>query len=55
MFVLTNQEKIGGYLAAAERELAYQKRQPNPDPNAIAISERQVQRLRDQYALFFND
>lgn len=55
MFVLTTQERIGGYLNAAERELAYQKRQPNPDPNAIAISERKVQQLRDQHALFLNN
>ena len=55
MFVLTIQERMGGCLNAAERELAHQKRQPNPDPNAIAISEREVQRLRDQYALFFNN
>jgi hypothetical protein len=51
MFPLTTKEKIGGCLDAAERELAYQKRQPLPDANAIAISKRAVQRLRDQYAL----
>ena len=51
MSTLTTKERIGGYLNAAERELAYQQRQPIPDPNAIAISEREVRRLRDQYAL----
>jgi len=55
MFVLTTQEKVGGYLNAAERELAYQKRQPNPDQNAIALSEREVQRLQEQYALFLKN
>jgi len=55
MFAFTTKERIGGYLSAAERELAYQKQQPNPDPNAIAISEREVQRLRDLHALSFNE
>lgn len=51
MTTFTTTERIGGYLNAAERELAYQKRQANPDTNAIAISEREVQRLREQYVL----
>jgi hypothetical protein len=55
MFVLTNKQKIGGLLSAAERELAYLKSQANPNQNEIAISERQVQRLREQYALFPED
>jgi hypothetical protein len=44
----TFREKLGGFLNAAERELAYQKAQPNPDQNAIAISEREVQRRKEE-------
>ena len=39
---MTQEEKIGGFLNGAQRELADQKAQPNPDQNAIAISERAV-------------
>ncbi len=44
----TFSERLGGFLNAAERELAYQKAQPNPDQNAIAISEREVQRRKEE-------
>jgi hypothetical protein len=44
----TFREKLGGFLNAAERELADQKAQPNPDQNAIAISEREVQRRKEE-------
>jgi len=44
----TYREKLGGLLNAEERELAYQKAQPNPDQNAIAISERAVQRRKEE-------
>jgi hypothetical protein len=47
-FILTQRQQLGGFLNAAERELAYQKAQPNPDQNAIAISEREVQRRREE-------
>jgi len=47
-FILTKRQQLGGFLNAAERELAYQKAQPNPDQNAIAISERDVQRRREE-------
>jgi hypothetical protein len=46
--MLTFRERLGGFLNAAERELAYQKAQPNPDQNAIAISERDVLRRREE-------
>lgn len=46
--MLTYKEKLGGLLNAEERELAYQKAQPNPDQNAIAISERAVQRRKGE-------
>ena len=49
---MTQKEKTGGRLNAAERELAYQKAQPNPDQNAVAISERAVQRWQDEYDRF---
>jgi hypothetical protein len=49
---MTQKEKIGGALTAAQRELAYQKAQPNPDQNAIAISERAVQRWQNEYDRF---
>jgi hypothetical protein len=48
---MTQKEKIGGLLNAAQRELAYQKAQPNPDQNAIAISERAVERWQREYDL----
>ena len=44
----TFREQLGGFLNGAERELAYQKAQPNPDPNAIAISESEVQRRKEE-------
>jgi hypothetical protein len=47
-FMLTKRQQLGGLLNAAERELAYVKAQPNPDQNAIAISERAVQRRREE-------
>jgi hypothetical protein len=46
--MLTYREKLGGFLNGAERELAFQKAQPNPDQNAIVISEREVQRRREE-------
>jgi hypothetical protein len=46
---MTQKEKIGGFLNGAQRELADQKAQPNPDQNAIAISERAVQRWQFEY------
>lgn len=51
MDVLTRKERIGGWLNAAERELAYLKSQPSSLPEEIKISERQVQQLRQQYSL----
>ena len=48
----TFKEKLGGFLNAAERELAYQKAQPNPDQNAIAMSERDVQRRKEELDLY---
>lgn len=51
----TFKEQLGGFLNAAERELAYQKAQPNPDQNAIAISEREVQRRKEELALYQRD
>jgi len=54
-FGITNKQMIGGKLNAAERELASLKRQPNPNPNEIAIWEREVQQLTDRYALFPKD
>jgi DNA-directed RNA polymerase specialized sigma24 family protein len=47
-FTLTKRQKIGGMLNAAERELANVKAQPDPDQNAIRISERDVQRWREE-------
>lgn len=53
MTQLTQKEIIGGLLLnGAQRELASQKAQPNPDQNAIAISEREVQRLQNEYDRF---
>ncbi len=49
---LTQKEKIGGFLNGARSELASQKAQPNPDQNAIAISEREVQRWQNEYDRF---
>jgi hypothetical protein len=49
---MTQKEKIGGFLNGAQRELADQKAQPNPDQNAIAISERAVQRWQFEYDRF---
>jgi len=46
--MLTTKEKVGGFLNAAERELAFVKSQLNPDHNVIAISERAVQRWREE-------
>jgi len=52
MTQLTQKEKIGGFLNGAQRELASQKAQANPDQNAIAISEREVQRWQNEYDRF---
>jgi hypothetical protein len=49
---MTYKEKLGWLLDGARRELAYQKRLPNPDPNAIAISERDLERKQADYDLF---
>ena len=44
---MTQRETMSGKLNGAERELAYWKRQPNLDQNAIEISEREVARLKE--------
>ena len=48
----TIKEQLGGFLNAAKRELAYQMAQLNPDQNAIAISEREVQRRKEELDLY---
>ena len=54
-FVLTNKQKLGGLLNAEERELAYLRAQPNRNENAITLSERKVQHLKDQLAMFVKE
>lgn len=49
---MTPKEKIGGFLTAAQLEFAPQKARSNPDQNAIAISEREVQRLQNEYGKY---
>jgi hypothetical protein len=46
--MLTKRQQLSGWLNAAQRELALVKAQPNPDQNAINISERDVQRRREE-------
>ncbi len=48
----TFREQLSGFLLyGAERELAYEKAKPHPDPNVIAISERAVQRRKEELDL----
>ena len=48
---MTPKQTLCGKLNGAERELAYQGRQPNPDQNAIDISVREVERLKELLSL----
>ncbi len=52
---MTERETLSGKLNGAERELASWKRQPNPDQNAIEISEREVERLKESLSHFPNE
>lgn len=46
--MLTKRQQLKGWLSAEERELASLKAQPCPDQNAIEISEREIQRRKEE-------
>jgi hypothetical protein len=52
---MTERQTLSGESNGAERELAFWKRQPNLDQNAIEISEREVARLKELLSHFPNE